>query len=404
MYCSNCENKINEGDVFCANCGTEVTKQSEALEKFYSIKNHVQSHRDFLDTGESEKSHTPEELAHMAMYKAYDEEIREKWGDKFTKKSHDIDDKADILKILQDEFEAKRISDDELQEIFNSEDFQVSISLEEMVLAVKDHTEKLGNSPLLKQIKKYQDRAKKTKADFIGRHQELIAVRQALGESVSPAENQVAIEKDIEERNQALQQIQDLEIYVNSDLFVAHEGSHITEVNKMIRKIIEDGYDTCVLQNDRELDERCFKIVRYMDECAENLFLKKGKPVPPEIIKAEKETPSLLSLGGFFKWSDLGKPKLLDTAEQQQAWLMITSLLHPEKQIGVLNANNYLTQIVASMSLKNLENYVGHLRTMRKRLSDGKKISDEYGRKIDDMIEQGLIENKKIHDQYPDRP
>jgi hypothetical protein len=386
-----------------------MPQRTEAIEKFYAIKEEAdryhQSRQEFA-AGKLREHLDPKTMAHMALADAYGKSLRKIWGDKWGDKADDIDNKSGLLERLKGENESKNITDNELQEIFNSAIFQDYISTDDIVLIAKEHSKEWGNSQFLKQIKQYRDRAVKTDVGFVGRHQEVIAVKELLGEIVTPAEKEQAFSEDAQERNQILERLQDLETYFNSDLFVAHEGSHLTQVSETIRSIIDEGFDLCVLQNDRELDQRCFKILLDVEAHMKDKILKaaaEGKTTP-EQVKQWEQLPDLVSIKGFFTWLDLGNPSLTKNGDMQQAWVMLATLRQPKKQIGLHNADNYLSQIIGSARLNDLESFVNRYKTVKARLLANHKLTEQEGQIIDSLIVGGVEMNRKIHEQYPDRP
>lgn len=239
---------------------------------------------------------------------------------------------------------------------------------------------------------------------FLGRYQELILVKKAFGIEVNDSEVLSAIQRDMNEHKKIFQEVQDIEEFLNSDLFVKSESSSIIQEKDKIRKIISEGYETCVLQNDQVLDERCFKILDFLSTCLKNLFIDNGKTVPEELVRASKEVKDQLSIQGFMLWVSLGHPPLLNEPGFQQMWLIIDSLQRPEKKFGSIDARHYLAQTIGVLKLDDINGYVRRIRDAERLLIEGNKINKSDEQKIDAMVEEGLMMNIEIHKQYPDRP
>ncbi len=410
MYCSKCGSKLKTDDLFCSNCGANTKVQpTGTLEKFRSIKEWAESNRRSVkefEKGKSTERHNPEKLAHMALSAAFGKKLRDAWGDKWAEKADDIEDKNSVLRTLREQYESHNITDDELQEIFSSREFQNYILIDDIVLAVREHAKDWEDSSFLQRIINYRDRAAKTSSDFVGRHQEVLEIKQLLDAPFTDTERKSAIDLDIKERNKVLERLQDFEVYFASDLFVRHDGEKLVKASEAIRDIIDEGFNLCVLQNDRELDQRCFKILSEVEALIKDKLSKaaaQGK-LTAEQIKQHEQLPELVSIKGFFNWLDLGTPSLTKDGDMQPAWVILATLKQPQKQIGIHNASNYLSQLLATVPLNGLNKVVDRYKTLKERLLRNDKLTKEEGRKIDALIEEGLIQNKKIHEQYPDRP
>jgi hypothetical protein len=131
--------------------------------------------------------------------------------------------------------------------------------------------------------------------------------------------------------------------------------------------------------------------------------LAKGK-ITPEQVKQREGLIGLVSIKGFMSWMGLGNPALTKEGDMQQAWVILATLREPNKQIGIHSAKNYLAQLIGSMPLNGVSKVVARYKTVRDNLVRNNKLTDEEGRKIDILIEDGLMQNRKIHEQYPDRP
>lgn len=245
----------------------------------------------------------------------------------------------------------------------------------------------------------FKDKKTETVEDkFIGRHQQACFVREMLGQEISSLERQIASNKDNSERSEILEKLESLEAYMKSEFYTTQYD--VASTFNKIRQISEEGYMNCVLQNDRDMEERCLKILEDVIEYVENKAKKEGN-LTEELVEGNKKILDSEGTVGFLVWPELGS--LLNTAEEQHAWLIATSLVHKEKQFGRLNPCNVITALLASLDREGLRVIGDALKTMKDRLVKSEKISENDAKKINEMIEAGISENEEIHKLYPNR-
>src|SRR3989339_338553 len=97
-----------------------------------------------------------------------------------------------------------------------------------------------------------------TEEKFIGRYQQAIIVKKILGKELTEIDLQIAKNKDNGERNEIIERLSEVEDYAQSDFFT--NQIDVQGAYKDIVKIIKDGFANCVLQNDVNIENRCFKI------------------------------------------------------------------------------------------------------------------------------------------------
>jgi hypothetical protein len=114
--------------------------------------------------------------------------------------------------------------------------------------------------------------------------------------------------------------------------------------------------------------------------------------------------PDNISIRGFMTWLGLGNPPLASEGDLQPAWAILATLKEPKKQIGIHDASNYLSQVIATLPMKGLDNVIDHYRAVKERLLNDNKLTEDEGKQIDTLIKKGLVQNKKMHEQYPNRP
>jgi hypothetical protein len=234
---------------------------------------------------------------------------------------------------------------------------------------------------------------------FVGRYQHLFAIRNILGADYSTIEEQIAKNKDAQERNEIKSKIEEIERNIKSESFTSI--SDVSDANSNIGKILEKGYEYCVLQNDIDLEARCFSILLDTQEYFRKL-LKEKEELTPELKQALDEANELFSVQGWLHWSTLGD--LIKEPDEQHAWIITASVLNISKKIGFLDATNYLKHMIVSLPLKDIDNYIRDIKEMNDRLYKINKISKDESQRVSLMIEEGLNENKEIHRKLPNRP
>lgn len=81
----------------------------------------------------------------------------------------------------------------------------------------------------------------------------------------------------------------------------------------------------------------------------------------------------------------------------------MSSLMNAGKPIGGFDKSDLIASMLSTLSKKDAGVISESLKQMKKRLLDNKKINKIGAKKIDELIEKGLADNKRIHEQYPDR-
>lgn len=239
-------------------------------------------------------------------------------------------------------------------------------------------------------------KTKKVSQDkFIGRHQWVFLIKRILGENVSDMEIQIATNRDIVERNEILASLENLEGDIHSEYF--DNQFSVLKASEKITEIIEKGYKTCVLPNDIDLENRCLKILDDTHEYIKK-FGKKNSSLAEEKIAEIDKLLDMMIAKGFLYWLTLDH--LLDTADEQHAWIIISSLVNMGKPIGGFNKSDLVASMLSTLSLKDADEISESLRRMKKRLLENKKINKIEAKKIDELIEKGLVNNKKIHVQH----
>lgn len=237
------------------------------------------------------------------------------------------------------------------------------------------------------------------KEKFVGRYQWILIIKQILGEDIPALEMQIATNKDLGERNEILEKLEKLEEYIHSDHFT--NQLDVSSASKDIDGIIDEGYKNSVLLNDSELENRCLEINHNIIEYIKNFARKNGTLTEEKNASLDKII-DLRVASGFLTWMTLGDK--LQTSDEQHAWMIISSLLNTNKKTTGFNKGNLIKDVLATLSQKDIEPEAERFRSMKRRLLENKKISDGEAKRIDELVEQGLAKNKKIHEQHPDRP
>ncbi len=233
---------------------------------------------------------------------------------------------------------------------------------------------------------------------FVGRYQQILFIRQILGEDVPALEIQIATNKDLSERNEIVEKLENLEKYMHSDFFT--NQFDVSSASKDISEIAKDGYNNSVLPNDSELEERVLTIYHNIIEYTKNFAKKNGSLTEEENANFDKIISRYLSIG-LMTWMTLGDK--LQTSDEQHAWVILSSLSHANKESTGFDKGDLVKTVLTLLSLKDVKLEAEQLREMKKRLLESKKISDHEANMIEELIEQGLDGNKRLHEQYPDR-
>ena len=230
--------------------------------------------------------------------------------------------------------------------------------------------------------------------NFIGRHQQSCAVKKLLGQTVPQMEIQIASNKDFQERKKLDENIKELEQYVSSRLFGSMEEFAKMDIQvsfDSVAKITETGYDTCVLQNDRKMEERVLSIFVNLSEYIKKMVSENsGKE-----FTATEDTLNSAVVIGTMKYISLGG--LLKTEEEKNAWIILSSLENPERHFGHFNKSNLVKISLTTINKEGVNDVVSKLKEITKVLLKSSAINTNEESKINKMIESGLAESEKIH-------
>lgn len=232
----------------------------------------------------------------------------------------------------------------------------------------------------------------KTDNKFIGRHQQSCSVKKLLGQNIPRMEIQIASNKDFQERKKLDESIKELEQYVSSHLFGSMEEFAKMDIqvsSDSAAKIIEAGYDTCVLQNDRKMEERVLGIFV-------NLYEYIDKITSENSGKKFTFTEDLLNSAvviGTMKYISLGG--LLKTEEEKNAWIILSSLENPERHFGHFNKSNLIKISLTTINKEGVNDVVNKLKETTQILLKSNAINTSEESKINKMIESGLTLGKE---------
>jgi hypothetical protein len=126
---------------------------------------------------------------------------------------------------------------------------------------------------------------KQVGSKFVGRHQQACAVKKLLGQNIPEMEMQIASNKDFRERNKVDESLKELEEYVSSELFGSMEEFAKLDIKMSfdsVAKISEVGYDTCVFQNDRKMEERLLTIFVNLSEYIKKIVSENNETIISE--------------------------------------------------------------------------------------------------------------------------
>ena len=237
-----------------------------------------------------------------------------------------------------------------------------------------------------------------TETGFIGRHQEILIIKHALGENVPDIELQMATNKDIAERNEIVEKLDELEAYMRSDAFT--HRLDVLHASKEIDAIIDKGYQTSVLPNDSVLENRCLIINQSITEYVKDLEKKNGT-LTEEKAKNLDKIIDLRLARGFLIWMTLGDK--LTTSDEQHAWMIKSSLNFLNKPKGGFDKTKLVKDVISIVSVKDMDGVVENFKSVKAKLLENKQITESDAKKIDELIERGIAENKTIHQQHPER-
>ncbi len=243
-------------------------------------------------------------------------------------------------------------------------------------------------------------RNKKTKekngAQYVGRHQQVLMIKQILGEQAPALEVQIAKNKDLSEYLETLKDLEEIEEYMHSEFFT--NQFDVLNIKTKLDKFTDKGYENLVLLNDSELEDRILAIYSNIIDYTKN-FAKKNSSFSSEVVENLDKTIDFRIAKGFLVWITLGD--LLKTGEEQHAWWIVSSLLNTNKKSLGFYKGDFVKDVLSTLSNKDAHSMALSLRDMKEKLLRGGKIDNAEARRVDELIEQGLIKNKKIHEQYP---
>jgi hypothetical protein len=217
---------------------------------------------------------------------------------------------------------------------------------------------------------------------FVGRHQQICFVKHLLGEDVPSLSWQMAKNKDFSDRSEILENIESLQKYIKSETYTT--AYDVGTIFDSIKKIIDEGFRSHVLQNDQEIEERCFEIYKDVIDYSNNKGKNDGTLTTEQISKMEA-LPELLRGKGILYEMDGGD---FDTPFESHVWLVYFSL-QPNYYTNAL-----ITTILASVSGKDVNVLVPEFKLAIKKLVENKKIGKDEVKKLVTMIENGLQKNQ----------
>lgn len=224
---------------------------------------------------------------------------------------------------------------------------------------------------------------KNTDSKFVGRHQQIYSVKKFLGQNIPDLELQIAVNKDNDERKELVEKLEEIEKYINSDLFTNRFA--VESANKDIRELTDEGYKNCVLKNDTALENRCLKIlndtIKYMQDFARKNPNLNGE----EIAKSLDSIMDLTITGGTVSYLTLGS---LLNDDEQIVWAIMNSLFHSNKLVR--DASSLLPPEPSQEQAKKIKKIADKL------LSE-KKITASNLRTIEEEIKEGLLLNREYY-------
>ena len=224
---------------------------------------------------------------------------------------------------------------------------------------------------------------------IVGRNQQFLWVKKFLGDNVADMDWQIAVNKDIGEYNEIAEEIKNLNDYIHSEIFTTQLD--VLQAKNDADKILEKGYDNCVLQNNPELEERLLKIVQDAIDYAKN----RSQFSDEQKVGLNELTMYSRSIG-LLKYMDLSG--LLSTADQQMAWVILSKRV--PQTISILAPDE-----LPDSKAYHVSDYAKNLREFVKKMIDKKSANnsvdsvDEVGRlkEVEAEINKGLELNKEYH-------
>lgn len=211
------------------------------------------------------------------------------------------------------------------------------------------------------------------KNEFIGRHEEFCIVKDLLGEEVSTLERQISINKDRNEYNEILNKLIEIEEYIKSENFT--HSLDVLHVHDEIMALINKAGTYCVLQNDLDLEDRCFKILESTYEYTK-ASMKSKSELTQDKIDALDGIIQKTKLANFLSYLQLHD--LLNTKEHQMAFYIWNSLF---KKNGFI-----VTLLNFNKGSNNMDEYNKNLESFAEELFKQKKIDADDLKKIEDEI------------------
>ncbi|HEY4504507.1 MAG TPA: hypothetical protein VJI73_01915 [Candidatus Paceibacterota bacterium] len=219
---------------------------------------------------------------------------------------------------------------------------------------------------------------------FVGRHQQVCLVKDLLGEEVHTLNWQIAKNKDLSERNEILEKTEDLENYIKSEFYTT--SYDVATTFDKIREIIRTGYESCVLQNDIELEKRCMAIYKNCIDYANDKGERDGSMTDEQVTDNKGLLERMYAIG-LLSIIDGGR---FDSPLEYHAWLVYFSL----------QPNPYTKEVIVTIlsGVKaNRDVLVSGIKLASAKLLENHKISRDDETKINEMIVMGNAGNEKTH-------
>lgn len=218
---------------------------------------------------------------------------------------------------------------------------------------------------------------------FVGRHEEFCLVRKLLGEEVPDLEIQIAKNKDISERTDILNRLEDIEGYVSSEYFT-HDLA-VSEARDEIMKLISDAGRFCISENDPELGKRLYKILDNIMDYVKAKY-RRNEELTEELAEEIDDISKTSRLADFLTFLQLHD--LLNTSDHQMGFYIWNSLVRKNGFIVTLLQFNKGMNREGSTdeSLEFVENYPKRLTEFSEGLLRAGRISDEEMERIREEI------------------
>lgn len=215
----------------------------------------------------------------------------------------------------------------------------------------------------------------------LGRHSLMLITKEVLlGEKITDLERQIAVNKDKEEYEEILTEIDDIYNYIKSNSFT---DSDLQILNRKINDTLTKGYNNSIIQTYPDLEEKClsalYLINEYIIKNAEN------RDISETEIEKIKESDLHYSNLGFL--SDIGFGADED-ADVQMGMSIIKSLF---------KGSDILIQTIAVLPEKDRERYITNLKIFLEKLSKQKRLSDSEIKKVQNMINRGVELSKEYY-------